>query len=194
MIDRAAELLRTFAGLDTESEHGNETATRFLQMLNELTKCKSSGNKEEDKQHIQNCIKWKTFDTTKQDMIIIDGITFVSLCNHHLIPFMGEVHIGYVPNKHIIGLSKAARVVQHFARQLQIQEQMTDQIADYLEKHLTKPKGVAVLVRAEHMCMTIRGAQSPGVKTTTSTMRGVFGEHERTAKAEFMQIISGRLR
>jgi len=194
MIDTAAELLQTYAGLDPHDEHGSDTPQRFLAMLDELTRCKSTGNHEENRKHIQNCIKWKLFPTNKDDMIVVQNIPFVSLCNHHLVPFIGAAHVGYVPNKKIAGLSKFARVVTHFARRLQVQENLTNDIADFLEKHLEKPKGVAVLLQAEHLCMTIRGVQSPGTKTTTSSMRGVFGLHDRTAKAEFMQIIGGQLK
>jgi GTP cyclohydrolase I len=194
MIDTVTEVLQTFAGLNPESDHGKETAQRFVQMLDELTKCKSNGNYEQNKQHIQNCIKWKLFNADKQDMIVIEKIPFVSLCNHHLVPFMGHAHIGYVPQEKIAGLSKFARVVKHFARQLQVQEGLTNEIADFLEEKLEQPKGVAVVIRAEHMCMTIRGVHALGTVTTTSAMRGVFADHARTAKSEYMQIISGSLR
>jgi len=189
MLDTVTEVLQTFAGLNPENAHGKDTAQRFVQMLDELTCCKPNGNYETNKRHIQNCIKWKLFDADKQDMIVIQNMPFVSLCNHHLVPFIGHAHIGYVPEKKIAGLSKFARVVKHFARQLQVQEGLTNEIADYLEEHLETPKGVAVVIRAEHMCMTIRGVHALGTLTTTSAMRGVFADHKRTAKAEFMQLL-----
>lgn len=189
----ASELLQAYAGLEPDGEHGVDTGQRFLSMLNELTCCKKTGNVDQDLKHIRNCIKWKTFDTDQQDMIVVQDIAFTSLCNHHVVPFMGVAHIGYVPRKTIAGLSKFARVVRHFARQLQVQERLTAQIADYLEEQL-EPRGVAVLVKAEHLCMAIRGVHAPGTFTTTSTMRGVFGDHDRTAKIEFMEIIRGSLK
>lgn len=192
MINAVAEMLKTYAGLDPEGEHGKETPSRFVKMLDELTQCKSSGNPETDETHLFNCVKWKTFPTEDQDMIVVQNIPFVSLCNHHLVPFLGTAQIGYVPNKEVAGLSKFARVVRHFARRLQVQEELTKDIASFLEEKLGEPKGVAVLLEAEHMCMTVRGIQAIGTYTTTSSMRGVFSRHDRTAKAEFMQIIGGK--
>lgn len=179
------QILATWAGIG-EDEHGADTPARFLKMLDELTQCREA---EED--HILECIKWKGFDADgMRDMIVVKGIPFTSMCNHHLVPFLGVAHVAYIPEAHMAGLSKFARVVRHFARQPQVQERLTKEIADYLEGEL-KPQGVAVLLEAEHMCMTIRGVQAPGTKTVTSTMRGHFADHTRTAKAEFMQIITG---
>jgi GTP cyclohydrolase I len=196
-----SEVLREFGGLDLNSPHGLQTPTRFANMLSELTQCKPykaedpkdlaslADAAESNAIHNAGCIKWKTFPSESDDMITVGPLPFVSLCNHHLAPFIGNAFVGYVPNKHIAGLSKFSRVVKHFARQLQIQEKLTADIADYLDDELCA-KGIAVVIRAEHMCMTIRGAQSPGTQTTTSQMRGVFGDHTRTAKAEFMQLIA----
>jgi GTP cyclohydrolase I len=186
------ETLHEFGGLDLESDHGADTPKRFALMLNEMTQCRPIGTVEQLEEHNASCIKWKTFPATSEDMIVVGPLPFVSLCNHHLSPFIGNAWIGYVPNKDIAGLSKFSRVVKHFARQLQIQEKFTDDVADFLDGRLNA-RGVAVVVKAEHMCMTIRGAQSPGTQTTTSQMRGVFGDHTRTAKAEFMQLIASSL-
>jgi GTP cyclohydrolase I len=123
-------------------------------------------------------------------MVVVRNITFTSLCNHHVVPFMGVAHIAYVPKNAVAGLSKFARVVRHFGRQLQVQERLTAEIADFLEGTLS-PRGVGVVVEAEHLCMTIRGVHSPGTLTTTSAMRGVFSDHDRTAKAEFLNLIRG---
>jgi GTP cyclohydrolase IA len=176
-VEAAEVLLRTSAGLDIEDTHGTETPQRFVNMLRELTTPKD--------------IKWKTFDNDGMDeMIVIEPIPFVSLCSHHVIPFMGAAYIGYIPKDRIAGLSKFARVVHHFSAALQVQERLTKQVADFLEQNL-EPAGIAVVMKAEHLCMTIRGVQVPGAKTTTAAMRGRFSDHERTAKMEFLSHING---
>jgi GTP cyclohydrolase I len=176
-LEAAAKvLLHDAAGLDVADEHGVDTPKRYVEMLRELT--------------TPQPMKFTTFSNDGMDeMVVIDNIPFVSLCNHHVVPFMGVAHIGYIPNELIAGLSKFARVVDHFAKRLQIQERMTKQIADFLEEQLN-PLGLAVILKAEHLCMTIRGAHAPGTKTTTSVMRGRFADHERTAKMEFLMRIS----
>jgi GTP cyclohydrolase IA len=157
-------------------DHLRETPQRFVRMLKELTTPPD--------------IKWKTFPAPSDEMIVVSHINFVSLCAHHLVPFMGECHIAYIPTHEIAGLSKFARVVQHFAAGLQVQENLTAEIADYLEGAL-KPLGVGVIMEAEHLCMAIRGVKSPGAKTITSAMRGVFSDHTKTAKAEFLHFVNG---
>lgn len=178
----AQYLLRATTGL-ADDAHGADTAARFVKMLEDLTEC--GGNHD-----VQQCSKWRTFDSTSDEMIVVQDIPFVSLCNHHVLPFIGIVHVGYIPNKLIAGLSKFKRVVDHYARQLQVQERMTSQIADFLE-HALEPKGLAIVVKAEHMCMSIRGAQAHGTFTTTNAMRGFFADHDRTAKMEFLTMING---
>lgn len=187
--DMMSLCLKRFAHLQ-DDVHGADTPKRFLESLFELTQC---GGLEDDHEHELECIKWKAFPAESKDMIVLADIPFVSLCNHHLSIFHGKAFVGYVPENEMAGLSKFARTVKHFARQLQVQERMTAQIAAYLEDKL-KPKGIAVLLQAEHTCMTIRGAKAHGTFTTTSSMRGVFSDHDRTAKSEFMQIIGGSLR
>lgn len=182
--NKVGQLLKKYAGI-TQDEHGDDTPRRFLSMLSEITACRLH--------NVNECptFTFRTFNAEDSDMIVIQGIDFVSVCNHHLLPFIGHADIGYIPNDQIAGLSKFAHVVKHFARQVQVQERMTEQIADYLEGMLL-PMGLAVVLRAEHMCMTIRGAQAPGSFTTTSVMRGVFADHSRTAKAEFLQLVNGK--
>jgi len=176
-IEAAEVLLRTAAGLDVNDMHGKDTPTRFVHMLKELTEPLP--------------IKWKTFPNDGMDeMIIVRNIPFVSLCNHHVIPFIGKADIGYVPDESVAGLSKFARVVHHFSKALQVQERLTQQIANFLEENL-KPRGVAVVMEAEHLCMTIRGVQTPGTKTYTAVMSGVYNDHARTAKAEFLARLNG---
>jgi GTP cyclohydrolase IA len=175
-IEAATVALRIAAGLN-ESFHSEDTPRRFVDMLMELT--------------TPTEIKWTTFPNENMDeMIIQRSIPFSSLCEHHVIPFIGVCHIGYVPKDLIVGLSKLARVVHHFAHALQVQERLTQQIADFLNENL-KPRGVAVIMDAEHLCMTVRGAQAPGTRTSTATMLGVFGDHDRTAKMEFLSRLGG---
>ena len=128
--------------------------------------------------------------TAEGDQIVTESdITFYSLCEHHLLPFYGKVHIGYIPSGKVAGLSKLARTVEVYARRPQIQENMTNQIADAIEEHLN-PRGVIVVVEAEHMCMTMRGVKKPGTLTTTIVTRGVFKDD--IAKQQlFLQMIRG---
>jgi GTP cyclohydrolase I len=120
------------------------------------------------------------------ELIVARSIPFHSLCMHHLLPFHGIAHVGYLPGKRILGLSKLGRVVELFSRDLQIQERLTVQVADWLEEHL-EPKGVGVVLQAEHMCMSLRGVQKLGAKTVTSAMRGLLREDPRT-RQEFLSL------
>ena len=110
-------------------------------------------------------------------MVLERDIVFFSMCEHHMLPFFGHVHIAYIPNGEVVGLSKLARCVEVYARRLQLQERMTSQIADAINKYLS-PKGVMVVVEAEHMCMTMRGVKKPGSTTTTIATRGEFAENK----------------
>lgn len=190
--DKLELILERWTGLDPKSDHGKGTSQRFLNALDEMTICKPSKSPSVNEKHEAECIKWKTFPAEEQDMIVVDSLPFVSLCNHHLVPFMGEAHIGYVPEQKILGLSKFPRVVQHFSRRLQVQENLTKDISEYLHAGL-EPKGLIVVMRAQHMCMCLRGVKSPGW-TTTASVKGVFASHDRTAKAEFYQLLDGRLK
>jgi GTP cyclohydrolase I len=130
----------------------------------------------------------KTFDEGAQDMVVVKDIPMCSLCEHHLVPFTGHVHIGYLPDGNVVGLSKFARLVNAYSRRLQIQERITSQIAAAIEKYV-HPRGVIVVVEAEHMCMTIRGVQAPGTKTVTSAVRGLFNENREGEKEEFFRML-----
>jgi GTP cyclohydrolase IA len=125
-------------------------------------------------------------DDGYDELIIARGIPFHSLCMHHLLPFHGVAHVGYLPGERIIGLSKLARVVELFARDLQIQERLTMQVADWLQEELA-PRGVGVVLEAEHMCMSLRGVAKPGSRTVTSALRGVVRDDART-RQEFMTL------
>ncbi|HEY1569266.1 MAG TPA: GTP cyclohydrolase I FolE [Solirubrobacteraceae bacterium] len=118
------------------------------------------------------------------ELVLVRDIQFQTLCMHHLLPFGGEAHVAYLPGETIIGISKLARVVEAFARDLQLQERMTQQIADWLEQELA-PRGVGVVLSAEHMCMTIRGVRKPGARTVTSAVRGVLRDDPRTRQELF---------
>lgn len=132
------------------------------------------------------------FDAGHDEMVLVKDIEVFSSCEHHLTPFYGEAHVGYIPNKkgQITGLSKLARLVDVFARRPQVQERMTSQIADALMEVL-EPRGAIVVVEAEHLCMTMRGVRKPGAKTMTSAVRGSFRESDRT-RSEAMSLILGQ--
>jgi GTP cyclohydrolase IA len=125
-------------------------------------------------------------DEHYDELVLARDIPFHSLCMHHLLPFHGVAHVGYLPGDRIIGLSKLARVVELFARDLQVQERLTTQVADWLEEHLA-PKGVGVVIEAEHMCMSLRGVQKPGARTMTSALHGLVRDDPRT-RQEFLAL------
>ena len=133
-----------------------------------------------------------TFAADHDEMVMVRDIPFASLCEHHIVPFMGKVHVGYIPGDdgRVTGLSKLARLVDSYAHRLQVQERMTTQIADTMEKVLA-PRGVLVVVEAEHLCMSMRGVKKPGTLTITSAVRGLFRDDPRT-RAEAMDFVHGR--
>jgi len=132
------------------------------------------------------------FSAGHHEMVIVRDIPFYSMCEHHLLPFYGVVHIGYIPNAagRVVGVSKLARVVEIYSRRLQLQERMTKQIADVIMQSL-KPDGVAVVIQAEHLCMTMRGIKKPGSNVVTSAMRGIF-EKRSVTRAEFLSLVQGK--
>jgi GTP cyclohydrolase IA len=129
-------------------------------------------------------------DEHYDELVIARSIQFHSLCEHHLLPFQGVAHVAYLPGERIVGLSKLARVVELFARGLQVQERLTTQIADWLDERLA-PKGVGVVLEAEHLCMTLRGVQKPGTLTVTSALRGLVRDDPRT-RQEFLALTRDR--
>lgn len=128
-----------------------------------------------------------TFSEKHDEMVIVRDIPFFSICEHHLLPFLGKAHIGYIPKGRVVGISKMVRVLKAEAMQLQLQERLTKNVADILMRELS-PTGVGVVVEAEHLCMSIRGVKSFGAKMVTSAMRGGFRTHEST-RAEFLSLI-----
>ena len=163
-IRQAVRILLEGIGEDISREGLLDTPDRIARMYAELF-----AGMEEDAGNYLN----KTFHAKDCDMVIEKDITFHSICEHHMLPFFGKIHIAYIPDGKVVGLSKLARTVEVFARRLQLQEQLTGQIADALMEHM-KPQGVLVMAEAEHMCMTMRGIRKPGSQTVTLALRGVF--------------------
>jgi len=128
------------------------------------------------------------FEEEHQELVLVKDIPFYSMCEHHFLPFHGVAHVGYIPNGRVVGLSKLARATEILARRPQLQERLTSQLADVIMQTL-EPQGVAVVVRAEHLCMSMRGIRKPGSQTVTSAMRGVFQRNPAT-RAEFMSLIN----
>jgi GTP cyclohydrolase IA len=133
-------------------------------------------------------IQFTTFESDVKDMVIVQDIQFASLCAHHLLPFFGYAHVAYVPDGKIVGLSKIPRLIRTMAEGLWTQEELTETIANAFIQQVT-PQGVGVILRAEHTCMSVRGVKAAGAITTTSCMKGVFADHARLARAEFLGLI-----
>lgn len=163
-IEQAVTLLLEGIGEDVNREGLRDTPNRIARMYEEIYK----GMGEDAAEHLS-----KTFSVASNEIVVVKDITFYSTCEHHLMPFYGKVHIAYLPDGKVVGLSKLARTVEVYARRPQIQEQMTTQIAEAIMEHL-KPQGVMVMVEAEHLCMTMRGVEKPGSQTVTMATRGCF--------------------
>lgn len=176
--EAAIQGLFELLGEDAQRDGLQETPFRFIKALAEHT----VGYREDPKLHLE-----KTFDVDHQDLVLVKDIPFNSLCEHHLAPFVGKVHIAYIPSDKITGLSKFGRVVEGYAKRLQVQERLTQEIADAIQEVLN-PQAVAVIVEAEHTCMSGRGVKKHGATTVTSTMRGLFKENA-SARAELLQLI-----
>jgi GTP cyclohydrolase I len=169
-------------GEDPNREGLRKTPERFEQALRFLT----SGYQ----QNVEKLLNGATFSVAYDEMVIVKDIEFFSLCEHHLLPFFGRVHIAYLPNKKVIGLSKVARLVNMFARRLQIQERMTSQIAQALEDKM-EPQGVGVIVEARHLCMQMRGVEKQHGKAVTSAMLGAF-RHNKQTRDEFLALVRNK--
>ena len=167
-------------GEDPEREGLLRTPERVARMYDELT----AGYHTDPIKLINDAV----FDVDYDEMVIVKDIDFSSLCEHHMLPFFGRAHVAYIPDGKVVGLSKIPRIVEMFARRLQVQERMTKQIAEFIQEVL-HPKGVAVVVEGAHMCSMMRGVKKPNATMTTSTMLGSFREDPKT-RAEFMSHIS----
>ena len=137
---------------------------------------------------IEDVLNDAVFDVKYDEMVLVKNIDFYSLCEHHMLPFYGKVHVAYIPDGKILGLSKIPRIVEMFSRRLQVQERMTQQIADIIEEQL-HPQGVAVISEARHMCMMMRGVEKQNSSATASAVHGIFKEDPRT-RSEFLNLVS----
>jgi GTP cyclohydrolase I len=175
--DLVAEMIRRL-GDDPDREGMRKTPERVAEAMAFLTK----GYAEKPEAVLQDAL----FEESHQNMVLVKDIEVYSMCEHHLLPFFGKAHVAYVPNGRIVGLSKLARLVEVFARRFQVQERLTEQIAQALWS-TTEPQGVAVVVEAYHLCLMMRGVEKQNSKTITSAMRGVFLEDQRT-RDEFLRL------
>jgi len=175
-VTKVLELL----GEDPQREGLLKTPSRVAKALKFLT--------EGYKQDPEEILNQALFTTSNDEMVLVRDIEFYSLCEHHMLPIIGRAHVAYIPDGKVVGLSKIPRIVNVYARRLQIQEQMTEQIADAILETI-KPKGVAVVVHARHMCMEMRGVQKINSTTVSSALRGLFKSDERT-RNEFYNLIN----
>ena len=180
--EHAVRLLLRLMGEDPNREGLKRTPFRVTRSLQYLT----AGYRQDPAKILKRCFKVK-----QDEMVIVKGIDVFSLCEHHLLPFVGKCHVAYMPKDRIIGLSKIPRLVDCFARRLQVQERLTTQIAEALNEHLA-PLGVACVIEASHLCMIMRGVQKQNAKAITSSMLGVFRSSDKT-RSEFLTLINSRL-
>lgn len=178
-IEAAVREILIAIGEDPDREGLVETPSRVARMYEEIF----GGLEDDPTRHL------KLFDESSEEMVVVRDIPLYSMCEHHLIPFLGKAHIAYIPSDgRVIGLSKLARIVDCFARRPQLQERLTSQVADFLYENL-QPMGVAVVIEAEHLCMTMRGARASGAKTMTSALRGTMRNNAKT-RAEAMSLLT----
>ncbi|OFX12466.1 MAG: GTP cyclohydrolase I FolE [Armatimonadetes bacterium RBG_19FT_COMBO_69_19] len=183
VIEQAVRDIITAIGEDIDREGLRETPRRIAEAYEELF----SGLTEDPSALLEVGFD----DEDHHEMVVVRDIPFFSVCEHHFLPFHGVAHVGYIPQGRILGISKVARLVEILARRPQVQERLTSQVADFLCEGGLKARGAAVVIEAEHLCVTMRGVKKPGSKVVTSATRGVFREDART-RAEFFAIVEGR--
>jgi GTP cyclohydrolase I len=177
-IEKAIKDILQAVGENPDREGLKLTPKRVASMYAELL----SGDREDPAEYVKSVFKEKC-----DEVILLRDIPFYSMCEHHLMPFIGQAHVAYLPADFVVGVSKLARIVDCFAKRLQVQERLTAQIADFLNEHL-RPQGVAVVLEASHSCMTIRGIKKPGSVMVTSALRGIFKKDPRS-RAEVLSLM-----
>jgi len=177
-VSKAVKEILLAVGEDTEREGLKETPSRVAEMYAELL----AGMNEDPKEHLRS-----VFTENYDEIVLLRDIPFYSICEHHLMPFIGTAAVAYLPTGMVIGVSKLARIVDCFTRRLQVQERLTDQIADFIMDSLN-PRGVAVVLEASHSCMTIRGIKKPGSVMVTSSLRGIF-KRDPKSRSEIMSLM-----
>ncbi|HML73261.1 MAG TPA: GTP cyclohydrolase I FolE [Anaerohalosphaeraceae bacterium] len=182
-IEKAVLEILEAVGENPQREGLRDTPRRVARMYAELL----DGMRHDPSEHLGS-----VFHEKYDEIVLLRDIPFYSICEHHLMPFIGKAHVAYLPDGQVLGVSKLARIVDMFARRLQLQERLTDQIADFLMKNL-KPKGVTVVLEASHSCMTIRGIKKPGAVMVTSALRGIFKSDPRS-RSEVMTLLHGNER
>jgi GTP cyclohydrolase I len=178
-LEGHVEAILTELGEDPARDGLASTPRRYAKAMRYLTK----GYEEDPIEILNNAL----FDVSYDEMVVVKDIDFYSLCEHHMLPFFGRVHVAYIPNGKVVGLSKIPRLIEMFARRLQVQERLTMQIAETIEQVL-QPRGVAVVTESIHLCMMMRGVRQQNAFAITSSMKGVFQSDSKT-RAEFMELI-----
>lgn len=178
-MEKLIENILEDLGEDPKRQGLRKTPARVVETLKFLTKGYS--------ENVEEVLKGALFDVQYDEMVIIRNIEVYSLCEHHLLPFFGKCHVGYLPSSKVIGLSKVTRLVELFARRLQVQERLTQQIADTIKEH-ANPQGVGVIIEAQHLCMMMRGVEKQNAKVTTSALLGKFRQDQRS-RMEFLNLV-----